>query len=335
MRRGQQANAGAQVVRAVAQARGGNAVDDTEHPRHAAPLGEIGLDNGDGARRDQRVEGLVADRVFTGGQWNRRRLGQALPLAPGSVGAQRLFEPGRRRSGEPARHPEGRVQVPRLVGIDHHGGVASSGGAHGGEVLDVARLTEANLQLERRVAGGTQRGHRFARPLGVDAARIDGHLTDDRRAFGRRGTGEMAPKRQAGAPRREVVHRDVEARDRLRDRAGLACLQGQHGGLERQLGPGGGRRRERSPDHERREQRLDQPGAMFRPARRKVAPRFAPAVGALLVLDAQQHGRPVEHGAEGGAYRHPHRPAQHMGFKLGDGRRQGAFPVAGGHRFEV
>ena len=97
VRRREQADAGTQVLRAIAQPRGVDTVDDPQHPGDAAPLREVGLHDGDRARRDQRVEGGVADGVLTGGERHRRRIGEALPLLHRPIGAQRLLEPGEPR----------------------------------------------------------------------------------------------------------------------------------------------------------------------------------------------------------------------------------------------
>ena len=90
------------------QARRVDPVDDVEHAGDAAPLGEVGLHDGDRARRDQRVEGVVADHVLAGGERDRRRRGETLPLVPGPIGTQRLLEPAgreRRRGAAPSRSP--------------------------------------------------------------------------------------------------------------------------------------------------------------------------------------------------------------------------------------
>jgi hypothetical protein len=139
--------------------------------------------------------------------------------------------------------------------------------------------------------------------------------------------------RQSGTPARRaarIVQGDVDGRDRLRDRTGLARLDRQHGGARRQRGKGSVRRRERTADDERREHRLDQARAVLGAARRKVAPRLAPAERAVDVLDANQHRGAVVHDAERRPHRHPDRPAQHVHLDAGDRRRRRAVAIPGG-----
>ncbi len=116
----------------------------------------------------------------------------------------------------------------------------------------VARLAEADLELERRVAGAAQRGDRVAGPLGVDAARVDRHRC--RRVALRRRA--RARWRQSGTPARRAARSC-----RAMSMPAIACAIGPGSPdwiastavSRRQLAKRRLRRREGAADDERRE----------------------------------------------------------------------------------
>lgn len=246
----------------------------------------------------------------------------SLALVPRPVGAQRLFEPPEVEGLQLRRHGAGLVQAPGLVGVGHERQVGAQHLAHRGEVRQVALAAEADLELERAVAFGEPRRGQVLRPIGIDAAGIDAH------AIVR--AAQVAPQRLAGAARAQVPQREVDARDHLRHRARLAGLDREHGGALRQPVEGFGRAVEGAARQQRRHHAVDELRAVLRATGRKVAPDFAPAGGAVAVFHAHEDGRPVMHGAEGGAHGRGDRAAEHEGLDArgmdrGEGQRLHGF----------
>ena len=221
---------------------------------------------------------------------DRRRGGEALPLGRRPVGAQRLLEPGRRRRGQRVGHRRRGGEIPGLVGVDHQRGAGARGGANLGEVGDVALGAEADLELERGVAGVAQRGDRVAGPLGIDAAGIDRHA-----GLARSPSPATRDRwRQSGRPRR---------------RAARSCRAMSTPAIAWAIGPGSpdwiastavravssanaaSAEANARPTSSGASTRLDQAGAMLGAARREVAPGLAPAVRAFGILHPDEHRR--------------------------------------------
>jgi tetratricopeptide (TPR) repeat protein len=93
VRRCGEADAGAEVVRAIAQPGRAHPIDHRPAARDAAPLRDVGLDHRVAARRDRLVERLEAEQVLAGGERDRRRGRERRPFRSGPVGAQRLLDP--------------------------------------------------------------------------------------------------------------------------------------------------------------------------------------------------------------------------------------------------
>ena len=151
VRRRAQADARAEVVRAKAQARGGDPRDDLAHARDAAPLGEVGLDDGDGARGDQGGRRPRRRSAFSpAGQRDRRRLRQTLPLAPaaGRRAAALRARPARSRRARCAM-TSAVSDVPGLVGVDHHRRAARRRRRARRRGCRRRARAEADLELER------------------------------------------------------------------------------------------------------------------------------------------------------------------------------------------
>ena len=311
MRRVQQPDTRAQEVRAVAKPGFADPAHHRPGARDAAPFGDVGLYHAQRPGRDQGLEGGFAGHVLARRQRRAACVAQPLPVGPGPVGAQGLFDPAQVEALQGPDHRVRAGQVPALVGVDHQRFTCGHVLADPLEIAQVALAPEAYLQLEGAIALGALTRHHLLGRIGVDAAGVDRHVVAI--------APEHAPQRQTGPPGDQIPQRQVDAGDGLRDRTVLAGLQGQHRGGRLQVLEAGRRRFEARAHRQRTDHRLDQPGAVFGAARREVAPDLAPAVCALGVFEPHQHGRPVVHHAERRAHRRGDRAAQHVHIDPGDG----------------
>ena len=111
----------------MAQARHVDAADDIEHPETPPHFARSGWTTAI-ARDAISASKAGADHVLAGGEQVSHAAAD-VPFLPGPVGAQRLLEPTGGKLGETPAHRDRRVEVPGLVGVDHHGGARARGAA--------------------------------------------------------------------------------------------------------------------------------------------------------------------------------------------------------------
>ena len=313
MGRGEQAHAGPQEVRAVAQPARQRLARHGQARAEAAPLGQVGLQHAQAARVHRLPEGLDAGQVLACGQRHGHARRQRLPLAPGPRGAQRFLQPAKAERREGGGVPGCGLQVPGLVGVDHEVAVAH-GLAQGLQVAQIAVTSEPHLELERAKALGLLRRSQAFGLGGVQAAGIDGHLGAH--------TPQQPPQRLAQPAGVQVPQGDVQPGNALGDGPGLGGLDGQHLGACAQLLESSRRRGVAAAHEQGREHAVQQAGAVLGTHGREVAPDLAPALRAFGVGDAHEHRRPVAHDAEGGLHRCVDGAAQYEGFQPGHVQHQ-------------
>ena len=146
----------------------------------------------------------------------------------------------------------------------------------------------------------------------IDAAGIGGH--------GRHGrVAQQRVQRNPGAAGGQIPEGDIETGQSLIHGAGFVGLKSQNTQLAGHLAhktagvaPGCAQGR--------RQNRFGQQSAtVFGAAGGEIAPGFAPAAQAVLILHAQQHGGPVVHDAEGGAHRRVNGRAENKNLSVSQG----------------
>src|SRR6185437_2101351 len=227
--------------------------------------------------------------VLAGGERGARVLPQQLPFPPRAVGADRLLEPGEIVLGEGRRKLGGALDGPTLIDIGREHAVACKL-TQRGEVGAIGGGFKADLQLERAMAAAHGRFRHLPRARWIDATGIDPDSAAP--------AAEAFPQRQVTSSCLKIPERQIDAGDGLRERPGFPGLQREHGTVLRELlknflGLAYG------PDRRWRQNFIDQPRAVLGTGGGEIAPGFAPAGNAVLVLDAHEYRRPVGHPAKG------------------------------------
>ena len=174
-------------------------------------------------------------------------------------------------------------------------------GAVGGKI-------EADLQFQRAMPPAQRRFGHLPRARRIDAAGID----PDSAAV----AAEQLPQRRCcGGARRDPTPRDRFRRSPARTDPArriaapaptVACVSFS----KTSDGLAGGK-----SGYQRRQHLVDQPRPVFRAGRREIRPDLAPADMAVIILDANEHRRPIQHPAERGDDRRRQRIAIAEGLR--------------------
>ncbi len=194
---------------------------------------------------------LDARNVLARGNRHFRGCPQPAPFLARPVGADGLLQPSQIERGQPRHHLQRLIDRPALIGIGSEHARADDR-AQRGQIGEVGLGTEADLQLQRAMATRERGFGRLRGAARIDAAGID---LDPARL-----PTEKPPQRQALPARGEIPQREIDARNRLRERTGLAALKRQHFGTLRQDLESLGGAVEPAPDKARSQHFVDQAG---------------------------------------------------------------------------
>jgi len=306
MGRSHQADACAQVVRAKPRTLLANHSDHRPAARNAAPLGNVRLQHAKGLAVQCLHKAGLTHQVLTGGQGHTGVRAQVLPVGQAAVGAQRFLQPGQTKGRQARQHGQRVGQVPSLVYVGHQRRLGAQPVAQRCQVGNVLCIVETYLQLESAVALGVFALHHPQCTIRVDAAgvqRYPGLLA-----------AEQAEQRQSGTVRAQVPQRQINARDHLRHRAGLAALQCQYFGLARGVGKGLGRVSKVLVEQQGRHHGVQQAGTVFGATGWEIAPDLAPTDRAVGRFGPHEDRRAIMHGAKRGTHRHRAGATQHKGL---------------------
>src|SRR5258708_3012615 len=107
-----------------------------------------------------------------------------------------------------------------MIGIRHQQAAGSKNGPDRAERAKIGFASEADLELERRVATADGGRGRLRWALWTDAAGIGGNLAGER-------SKEKTPKRKASFPRREIMTGGIDAGGNVTERTPFAGLDRQ------------------------------------------------------------------------------------------------------------
>jgi hypothetical protein len=180
---------------------------------------------------------------------------------------------------------------PGLIGVEHQRGLVAEGRAQLAQARLVLLRCEADLHLERAVAALALL-HRQGQGLVRMQA---GGVNASRAAC----AAQHAPQRLAGATGRQVPSCEIDGSNALRQRAGLAGLDGEYAQLGVECLPQRGDIGPVLAQRQRRDGIDQQPRAVLRAHAWEVAPHLAPALRTVSAGDSYEHRRPVAHRAKG------------------------------------
>ncbi len=308
----QQANAAAEIMRAVMQSGGQSRAGHAKTAREPAPFADIRLDHADGGGGNGRFKRGDAAHVLPGGQRKTAGCGQAGPFFRRAVAGQRLFHPEQRIFPQAGQNLQSLLQSPGLIGVHRQPLAGQQGIQRRADIGLILLASETDLHLEGPVARFAHAVHGFSHAGMINAAGVGGH--------GRHGrVAQQFMQRRARAPGGQIPERNVQTGQSLIHGAGLVRLKAQNvqlaGHMAHQLTgfmPGCAKR---GRQHCFRQQTT----TVLRATGREIAPGFAPAPKTVLILHAQQHGGPVAHDAERGAHRLINRSAQNKNFRGAQG----------------
>jgi len=158
MRGSEKPDAAAEKMRAIGALGSDHLTRDRKAAGDPAPLGRIRLKDGQDALGERGRKDVAACEVFTAGKRHRYPLAQAAPLAPGPVGAQRLFQPHQAELIEPGSFIERLTERETLIDVDRKLEVTDHA-AEIAQIIAIAFGAETDLQLEGAMAAA-HRGFR-------------------------------------------------------------------------------------------------------------------------------------------------------------------------------